>query len=728
MDHRLRFAPEILVRLGEELVPHPDLGIMELVRNAYDADAATCHIELKNATEPGGSLLVSDDGEGMTANQLAAGFLLIGKSGKASVTQTHTHSGRRKVGEKGLGRIAALRLGTKVTVTTRPVSEPGQEHLLTIDWNQVDSSYAVEDVPIAIETRTIAETADFHHGTVITVTGLRRGIDTKAAERLARSLLLLTGPFADRSAFQVSCDAPEFAALATLIKPHLLDQYEYRLVANLDEAGQVSASLFNWRGEPEFTGGHNEVARPRRGNSKNQPPIKFSAPPASFELWMFNLNPSASKKEVRFSQQDTPAIKKWLKQVGGIHLYHRELRVQPYGDIGNDWLRINLRRTGSPEKRPSTDTSIGRIRVSDPSDLLRPKTDRSGFVETLEFQDLQLFAQCAMDWAADQRLDQREQQRIGALAKARDRVREAETQFQSLMEVITPSDSDTLPLDEAVDRTALQSFASSASAVFLTQKEEIEALREDLLLYRSLATVGTSTAVFAHEALRPASRIINLVKTISRRIKKQISPEEYQKDFDGSIEAAIDGARTLETFAKLPLSLLKKNKREVGDIEVDAACRSIVEVFQRYLAERSIDVAFDLDAPGCTVRTTVADIESIISNLLANSAHAFTRPDNPRSERIIRVQTRVRERSDASGHDVVICVDDSGPGIQGLPLSAIWLPGKTTLDNGTGLGLTIVRDIVGDLKGTQEARAHADLGGARIMVTLPARQAEGVEP
>ncbi|MFF7975658.1 ATP-binding protein [Streptomyces sp. NPDC007905] len=266
MDHRLRFAPEILVRLGEELVPHPDLGIMELVRNAYDADAAVCQIQIKNATEEGGNLLVSDDGDGMTAQQLASGFLLIGKSGKADATQTHTRSGRRKVGEKGLGRIAALRLGTKVTVTTRPKSEPGVEHRLTIDWDQVDSSYAVEDVPISIETRQIEHYGSFRHGTVIDVTSLRRGIGTKDAERLARSLLLLTGPFADKGAFQVYCDAPEFSALAELIKPHLFEQYEYRLVASLDEDGEATATLYNWRGEAEFKGRHSEVARQRRGN------------------------------------------------------------------------------------------------------------------------------------------------------------------------------------------------------------------------------------------------------------------------------------------------------------------------------------------------------------------------------------------------------------------------------------------------------------------------------
>ncbi|MFI1973652.1 sensor histidine kinase [Streptomyces wedmorensis] len=725
MDHRLRFAPEILARLGEELVPHADLGIMELIRNAYDADATTCHIELKGASHPGGTLIVRDDGEGMTADQLASGFLLIGKSTKAA--STHTASMRRKVGEKGLGRIAALRLGTKVTVKTRPASCPDQEHILTIDWDRVDASDAVEDVPLSISTQT-CDSRSAPHGTTITVTGLRQGIEARDAERLARSLSLLTGPFGDEGAFRITCDAPEFTALSRLVKTDLLGQFEYKLVADLNEEGKVTATLYNWRGEAEFTGRHSDVARQRGNGKRDLPDVTFTAPPASFELWMFNLNPSASRKEVRFAQQNTPEIKKWLREVGGIHLYHRELRVQPYGDHGNDWLQINLRRTSNPEKRPSTATSIGRIRVTDPDSLLRPKTDRSGFVETLEFHDLQRFAKCAMDWAADQRLDQREQQRVGATAKARDRAKEAETQFQNLMEYIAPSSGDVLPLDETVDRSALESFASSASAVFATQKEEIEALREDLILYRSLATVGTSTAVFAHEALRPASRIINLVKTVSRRLKKKVTVEEYTSDFNSPIETAIDSAKTLETFAKLPLSLLKKNKREIGDIEVDAACRSIVEVFERYLGERSIKVVFDLNAPGCTVRTTIADIESILSNLLANSAHAFTRPDNPRSERIIRVRTRMQDEGGGSGRQVVICVDDSGPGITGLPLNAIWLPGKTTLDNGTGLGLTIVRDIVADLKGTQEARTHAELGGARILVSLPAQQPEGVEP
>ena len=74
MAESLRFAPSILARLGEELVPHPDQGIIELAKNAYDADARTCRVALHDVIQPGGTVAVSDDGDGMTVQQIRAGL------------------------------------------------------------------------------------------------------------------------------------------------------------------------------------------------------------------------------------------------------------------------------------------------------------------------------------------------------------------------------------------------------------------------------------------------------------------------------------------------------------------------------------------------------------------------------------------------------------------------------------------------------------------------------
>ncbi|MFG2019250.1 sensor histidine kinase [Actinomadura geliboluensis] len=711
METQLRFAPDILIRLGEELVPHADLGVMELVRNAYDADALNCTLHLIDADAPAGTLVVSDDGDGMTAEQLARGFLLIGKSAKTADPTTPT--GRRKVGEKGLGRIAALRLGTEVEIRTRSRTQPGVEHTLSIDWKVVDSAEAVEDVRFSISSRP----TELDHGTDVEVRDLRQALTDADAERLARALLLLSGPFKQDTKFQVSCDAPGFSALSDLLGDPPLQWCEYRLVADLDDHGYVSATLYNWRGEPEFKAGHEKVAVNRRGRSQEVLPL--DAPRAQLELWMFNLNPKASK-EPRFADQDTVLLRRWLRQVGGIHLYHHGLRVQPYGDQGNDWLGINLSRVSSPELRPSTNTSVGRIRVEDPLGRLVPKTDRSGFVDNQAFADLQAFAKYALDWAANQRLQKREQKRSGAAKRARDKRREAEDKFNQMVKAIQP-DPDT-PTLEIGDTALLEQLSDSAIELVEALQEENRVQHEDLTLYRNMATVGTSTAVFAHEALRPAKRIITELQTIARRARKWTSDEIYEEHLSESVDATRESALTLETFAQLPLSLVRKKKREPGPVEIDRTCEGVVRLFARYLEEREISVEFDLDTDGTPVHTTVADMESIVSNLLANAAHAFTRRDAPDRDRLIRIRTRCEDHFEKPG--IALYVDDTGPGIRGISLGLIWLPGKSTRDNGTGLGLTIVRDVVADLGGTQAAEENGALGGAGFRIWLPSKAGE----
>src|SRR3954447_1748515 len=118
----LRFSPDILRRLGEELIPHADQGIVELVRNSYDADAHSCRVELIKTEKLGGILRVTDDGNGMKAESVRDGWLVLGRSGKAA--RQRTKLGRLPVGDKGLGRLASLRMGRVARLRTRPADEP----------------------------------------------------------------------------------------------------------------------------------------------------------------------------------------------------------------------------------------------------------------------------------------------------------------------------------------------------------------------------------------------------------------------------------------------------------------------------------------------------------------------------------------------------------------------------------------------------------------------------
>ncbi|MFG3662171.1 ATP-binding protein [Streptomyces sp. NPDC047706] len=695
MSRHLRFAPEILARLGEELVPHPDLGVMELVRNAYDADATICAIRLLEADRAGGTLIVEDDGTGMDEDSIYDSFLLLGRSAKTS--SPITPGGRRKVGEKGLGRLAALRLGAHVELETRPARTPGQAHVLSIDWTKYDSVHAVEDVPLTVINKPTSEPP----GTRVTISQLREPFAEADIKRMARSVLLLTGPFPENSSFRAIFVSEEFDKLLADTSRAYLDQADFRLFAEIDGEGYAKATLYDWRGDVLHEAGHDLVALNRkRGGRDVHLPFEL-APRASLELWMF-LKGGKSLSPLKTSP-DRDRVWPWLDVVGGVHLIHRGLRVTPYGDPGNDWLELNARRTGSPEERPSTRTAVGRVVVDDDTQILQPKTDRTGFVETPAFVDLREFAIRATDWAAAVRLKDAEVRRREQVPKTRTRMKTAEDELRKTVRTLPPR------YREIVERQ-VNTYRGET-------QQHVKAVERDLRLYRTLSTLGTSTAVFAHEVLGPASRLTRMVRALGQLIGTKVDQETYDAVFDEPMSRIGRSLDTVQAFANLSLEMVKKRKRDSADVDVDEVCREVVKLFSPYFNDRNISVRTEFDAQTMRVRSTVAEIEAIWANLLTNSAHALLRQDMPDRDREILIRTQSGEES------VVLTVDDSGPGIQDMPIDEIWSPGRTSRTDGTGLGLTIVRDVVEELKGKNLAFEKGELGGARIMVRLPAQPA-----
>src|SRR5438132_1470600 len=387
----IRFATDIIRRLGEELNPSPDQRIVELVKNAYDADARTCSVELINTDQPGGSVRVKDDGDGLDSQGIVNGWLVVGRSIKTR--RERTRLGRIPAGSKGLGRLAALRMGDFAKLTSWPRWEESAEYLLKIDWRDFEDVHLVDEVELNISRS--SRQAGAHQGTEILLEKLRSGISRVDVSRLARALVLLADPFEDNPiGFRPTLAAPEYADLEALVRNRNFQEADYHLATALDERGHATAVVKDWKGKELFEGSHKELTAGR----DNRP---YECPEASFDLWAFILNKAAfSARSVSLS-----AVREWLKVFGGVHLYHNGLRVSPYGNPGNDWLDLNLQRVKSPEERPSTNTSIGRIAVTDTSEQLIQKTDRSGFIEDHAFAELRSLAQDALDWMARRRLD-----------------------------------------------------------------------------------------------------------------------------------------------------------------------------------------------------------------------------------------------------------------------------------------------------------------------------------
>ena len=159
----------ILRELGERLVKQPEVAVVELIKNAYDADATECTVDY----DPPRSITVTDDGAGMTLDRFTNGWMRIGTSSKEAIRFSDVYS-RLITGEKGIGRFAVRFLGRAlnlVSVADDPVRGVRTQLAATFDWPKFDKHEDLGKVQVPyILTEVAKATAT---GTVLTITKLR---------------------------------------------------------------------------------------------------------------------------------------------------------------------------------------------------------------------------------------------------------------------------------------------------------------------------------------------------------------------------------------------------------------------------------------------------------------------------------------------------------------------------------------------------------------------------
>ena len=359
---------------------------------------------------------------------------------------------------------------------------------------------------------------------------------------------------------------------------------------------------------------------------------------------------------------------------------------------------MNLRRAQDPELRPSTNTAVGRVTVIDEGGTLLQKADRTGFIEDDAFHDLRRFSIDALEWMHEKRLGAREEQKGKEKRQSQERTNSAKRSFQREVDQLTPDKK--------------ESISKAASEIESARALEEDQLRDELTLYKTLASVGTAVSVFAHEIEGPATELTASVGAIERRIRKALATT-YESTVGSQIDAIKRSAELVSRFATLPLGMLKRSKRRRTVLDVNEVVRDILLLLDLYLNDARVETTYQLSYEAGLIHSSIAAIEAILSNLITNSVKAFRRPDAELGNRRLVVRTEL------VGDNVHIVVLDSGPGIKARPVERIWLPGFTTEENGTGLGLTIVRDTVAELGGHAGVIPQGELGGAEFTVKIP---------
>jgi signal transduction histidine kinase len=648
-------------------VPAADQALVELVKNAFDADATMCSVNIDDEGDHC-TIVVKDDGAGMTEQQLRDRWLLIGSSAKVRQRRT-TRFNRVAVGDKGLGRLAALRLGSKATLRTRLSTSP-QAYEVVLDWREFATAKSVDAVDLEI---TVSRGKP-PRGTTIILDGCPRFSDN-SIRRIARSLVLVNDPFRGDSGFSVALTGSAAKRAGVKFSKRFFPLASYHIRAKHTGDGRVDITYLE------------QDKSPVRATL----PDPYPTVPFQFDLWVFRLGASNDVQR-SFSKPPLPItdIRAWLSQYGGVHVFSGPIRIAPYGERPVDWLDMNLMRVRSPEERPSTNNSIGRITIDNSKSLIVQTTDRIGFLENEPIDKLRQACRDALDWVAERRLKEAEKRRTSAKQSA---PASLETVRAGAIRV----------LEQELDTTQLSAVSPVVSALNVLSLAA-ETARSDVVLYRSMATAGITASVFAHEIGQPLGLLARTLPAVARALAGN-------KGLLRTIHHVQNAAQQLEPYVKLPTRFAQTARRKARVLDLVRLAEDVIAAFDPLLSERSIDIAVDSGNGSLLVRSSPAMVDAIFGNLITNSVTALNR----HAQRTKKIRVTLRR----VGKFAKIRFEDNGGGIAGVDLADIWTPGISSTPGGTGFGLTIVRDTVIDLGGTVLANPKSRFGGARFDINLP---------
>jgi Histidine kinase-, DNA gyrase B-, and HSP90-like ATPase len=191
-----RIELNVLKHLGIGLYSSTPSVVTEIIANAWDADASLVTIALDVEAD---TIVVADNGHGMTRADVQTKFLAVGYSRRTSDTKNLSRSGKRRVmGRKGIGKLAMFSLAKVITVVTRARGEEPVAFTVDVTKLLAAAEAATEVAKYPVQIAEVPDDFKTEHGTRITLTSLNNKIHKTEAflrPRLARRFGVFSDEF-----------------------------------------------------------------------------------------------------------------------------------------------------------------------------------------------------------------------------------------------------------------------------------------------------------------------------------------------------------------------------------------------------------------------------------------------------------------------------------------------------------------------------------------------------
>lgn len=750
--------------LGEQLIASERVGILELVKNAFDAGASKANVRiekipnLKEIPESlnkfnnyeGPVIIIEDNGSGMTKEQIEFGWLRPAstlktnvkeriklekekaiKSGKLDAFEKFyqvlkkENQGRIPLGEKGVGRFACHRLGKKLIIKSK-TSENEYEYLLTINWDdfniQAGGHKNLDDVTVTLTRQSPSrDYGQSNSGTQLIIYGGRDGFELTENEirEINRTILKLNtpnpSPTSKTPLFEATFECPQVKELDEEIVYKKYDPV-FRISGIVDEWGIFE---YDYTFNPPY----------------NIPLQSFALKNQKLDLKTLNSNhwlkiennkklwrkPACGEFFIHIDvwYRDRPWVDKsdddflsYLKKYGGISVYRDGINVfSAEWGAESDWLGLRQRQI-QQAFRMSYYHMIGNVEIEQSvnSDLI-DKTNREGMIKNRASVDFTELVKTVTFYVETDYIGKRDEYNklTGDLVREPKKLKTFSKQSARILSNIATNDYD-LALDqyklfdnieEMGDISARKGKLIELSKSLQNLEDNLKQIQEVQDMLTEQAGFGLGIAVALHEINKTTSNFYYGILEVIKNGKLDKAKLEDLKDTSKALES--------ELLRLSPLRALRNE--EPIQFKVSKSISYVQSVFARRFEALNIKFSYN-KTQDFEIVSRYGALNQILTNLLDNSCYWLDNPDI--KDRKIELLINASQRT--------IIFADSGPGIAESIMPYLFQPGYSLKFPPSGLGLYVSKHYMnlmkkrGDIYLARESDRIQGLKGAQFLL------------
>lgn len=717
----------IISQIGDQLISNEEVALLELIKNSYDArvegEDININIEVDQVEK---TMIIEDNGKGMTLEQLNNYWLVLGTNNryeeKQSIINDIKEENQEKIqrnvplGEKGLGRFSTKKLGNRLQIETKSRDDKFV-NFAEINWNDFDYSSTKFLDEVSIVTRRIPH-SDKSSFTILRISELRSlsiWDEEQFRELIMQHVSKFINPFGAFDTNYINNLSIDFTVFMPIRDDKGAIIGKKKVVINTQELNKTLLSQAHYRIHGKFNGKrvfYNTVIRKERKVIFEKEKISLDVDAIqkslqtqdgnvgsfTFDIYVFNRRPNRLKEVTGFG--NLVELRKTLdKYCGGIMLYRDGFRVLPYGNVDNDWMKINtdswLKKSG---KRFYTPQIIGYVNISSVKNKnLMDQTSREGLQDNVAYKNLvYILWQILGELSSDANELEEERKKVKSkdilvesketsldVIKLVDRIKDEVTNLQSSN--VNNGDSNILNILLHMNKTL-----EDVKIEILKHNDDIDLIKdyvktvknqEEILF--SLASVGMVAEMVSHEIHHLLSNCINLINKIAKALngdtKKMAKSLGDNMLSIRALISRIDDHNVTRRRVKVSFDLVNEINQVLSNMENQAVVK--------FRDESSRPIKFDVfrSYKSIFVKANKGMIIQVFINLITNSVYWLNNFCENKNEYDATITIEY--------DNGVVYFYDNGKGIQNLDFNRIFSPFFTRRKGGRGLGLYIVKEI-----------------------------------